>query len=727
MADRVGQQLGNYVLTQFLGKGGFAEVYLGKHVYLNTNAAIKALHVQLASSEQESFLKEARLIASLVHPNIVRVLDFGVQDGTPFLVMDYAPNGTLRQIHPRGTKLPILTVVSYTRQVAEGLQYAHNKKLIHRDIKPKNLLVGANHEILLSDFGTALVVETMHNQDLIEMSGTVTYMAPEQISGKPRAASDQYGLAVVVYEWLTGMPPFRGSFTELFTQHMFTPPTSLREALPNISEDVDQVIQTALAKDPDKRFGSVKAFANALQQACLVEQPTIAKLPPISAPLRAVPETLELPEVRLAKNEYDTATAALTEKEPVNSSTGKTSNATMVDSDSASNGEALTPVLPETSPMKTALPAQGQPASKHGISRRAVLSGLAAGVVLAGAATGSVLLFSQRTKPEVLSTPTATRAPSPTPSPTPAQSPSVTIPRNAVFIYRGHTQLVSSLAWSPDGQYLVTGSFDSSVQVWEWKGTTGSPTISYKHSQQVYTVGWSPDGQYIASAGLSSEVQVRDAAHATLVCAYNRHAHGVSSLAWSPDGQRIVSGGFDLTAQVWNASTCALITTYRNHYSEVLGVCWSPDGQYAASCGGHGNTNDSVQVWSPVTGNMLFSDYNYTQPVKAVAWSHDGMYIAAGSFDKNIHIIDATTGKIVHIFNDPSTDIRALAWSPDGTKLVTGGSKTNAVQVWDIASGKVIFNYKNHSKGIAAVAWSPDGKMIASGSYDKTAQVWFAP
>ena len=106
MADRVGQQLGNYVLTQFLGKGGFAEVYLGKHVYLNTNAAIKALHVQLASSEQESFLKEARLIASLVHPNIVRVLDFGVQDGTPFLVMDYAPNGTLRQIHPREPNSP---------------------------------------------------------------------------------------------------------------------------------------------------------------------------------------------------------------------------------------------------------------------------------------------------------------------------------------------------------------------------------------------------------------------------------------------------------------------------------------------------------------------------------------------------------------------------------------------------------------------------------------------
>src|SRR5207244_213194 len=152
--------------------------------------------------------------------------------------------------------------------------------LIHRDIKPENLLVGVNHEILLSDFGTALVVETIHNQSLFEMSGTVTYMAPEQIQGKPRPASDQYGLAVVIYEWLTGAPPFRGTFTELFTQHMFTQPLPLREKAPTLPPDVERVIMTALSKDPDKRFSNVKAFANALEQACLVEQPTISVRPP---------------------------------------------------------------------------------------------------------------------------------------------------------------------------------------------------------------------------------------------------------------------------------------------------------------------------------------------------------------------------------------------------------------------------------------------------------------
>src|SRR5712692_4311459 len=123
MNDRVGQQLGNYRLIRLLGQGGFADVYLGEHIYLKTPAAIKLLQTRLANDDLQSFLNEARSIANLVHPNIVRVLEFGVEGSTPFLVMDYAPNGTLRQLHPRGTRLPLATVVSYVKQIASALQY----------------------------------------------------------------------------------------------------------------------------------------------------------------------------------------------------------------------------------------------------------------------------------------------------------------------------------------------------------------------------------------------------------------------------------------------------------------------------------------------------------------------------------------------------------------------------------------------------------------------------
>src|SRR6266568_8408952 len=211
MADRVDQQLGNYQLIRLLGEGGFAEVYLGEHIYLGTQAAIKVLHTQLASDDVDKFRTEARTIARLVHPHIVRVLEFGVEGKTPFLVMDYAPNGTLRNLHPKGTQLQLDIIVTYVKQIADALQYAHNEKVIHRDIKPENMLLGRRNNILLSDFGIALVAQSSRYQSAREIAGTMVYMAPEQIQGKPRPASDQYSLGIVVYEWLSGDRPFHGS------------------------------------------------------------------------------------------------------------------------------------------------------------------------------------------------------------------------------------------------------------------------------------------------------------------------------------------------------------------------------------------------------------------------------------------------------------------------------------------------------------------------------------
>jgi serine/threonine protein kinase len=276
MADLIGQQLGNYRIIGLIGRGGFADAYLGEHIYLKTQVAIKVLRTRVANNEDlEGFLKEARTIAHLVHPHIVRVMDFGVEGETPFLVMDYAPNGTLRQRHPKGTTLPLTTITSYVKQTATALQYAHDEKLIHRDVKPENMLLGRKNDVLLSDFGIALVAQSSRYQNTQDVVGTVAYMSPEQIQGKPRPASDQYSLGIVVYEWLSGDRPFHGSFTELCTQHMFASPPPLREKVPTIPPDIEHVVTTALAKDPKQRFGSVQAFANALEQASQAQLPTI--------------------------------------------------------------------------------------------------------------------------------------------------------------------------------------------------------------------------------------------------------------------------------------------------------------------------------------------------------------------------------------------------------------------------------------------------------------------
>ncbi|SRR5579884_705418 len=268
MTDYSGQQLGSYRLLRPLGRGGFAEVYLGEHVRLGMKAAVKILHTNLIGEEIEAFQREAQVIANLGHPHIVRVLDFDVQQGTPFLVLDYAPNGSLREKHPRGRPLPLELVVQYTQQVGSALQYAHDNKLIHRDVKPENMLVGKQGEILLSDFGIAAVAHSTSSMSTQSSMGTLTYMAPEQIQGKPRRESDQYALAVTVYQWLSGEAPFQGSTSEIIAQHLAATPPPLRSKAPHVPAMVEQVVMTALTKNPQERFGSVQAFVTALEQAC---------------------------------------------------------------------------------------------------------------------------------------------------------------------------------------------------------------------------------------------------------------------------------------------------------------------------------------------------------------------------------------------------------------------------------------------------------------------------
>ncbi len=299
MVDRVGQQLGNYTIVRKLGEGGFADVYLGEHVHLGTYAAIKVLQTQLRSGDIEKFRSEARTVAHLIHPHIVRVLEFGVEGSMPFLVMDYAANGTLRQRHPRETQLSLPTVVEYVNQIAAGLQFAHDKKLIHRDVKPENMLIGQGDYILLSDFGLALISQSSRSQRTQEMAGTFAYMAPEQIQGKPRPASDQYALGIVTYEWLTGDYPFHGSLTEMAAQHLMMTPPPLREQVPTIPQAVEKVVMTALAKDPHDRYDSVQTFAGELQQ---VSQQQSSSTHAMSFPITPFPSLLLATDVPTIPN-----------------------------------------------------------------------------------------------------------------------------------------------------------------------------------------------------------------------------------------------------------------------------------------------------------------------------------------------------------------------------------------------------------------------------------------
>lgn len=269
MDDLLGQNYGNYRLVRLIGSGGFASVYEGEHILLGIKVAVKILG-RLEPHETGRFLQEAKIIADLHHPNIIRLLDFAIQDGQPFLVMEYAASGTLADQHPKGSILTLFQVASYVKQVADALQYAHDRSLIHRDVKPSNMLVQENGEIVLSDFGIARTDSESATTVTGGIAGTPNFMAPEQALGRPRSASDQYSLAVCAYLWLCGTYPFQGSSPyQIIQQHLEAQPRPPRELNPAISPQVEQVLLMALAKRPEDRFSTIREFAQYLEDASL--------------------------------------------------------------------------------------------------------------------------------------------------------------------------------------------------------------------------------------------------------------------------------------------------------------------------------------------------------------------------------------------------------------------------------------------------------------------------
>jgi serine/threonine-protein kinase len=283
----MGRRIGPYQLARPLGQGGSGHVFLGTHVQSGQHVALKIVRHPGSDAALKQLWNEARILSRLQqyrhHPDIVRMLDFMNEGPLSVLVMELAPHGTMRDRYPHGTRLTLPAIAYYARQVAAALQYTHTFGYIHRDVKPENLLLTRNGHVLLSDFGIA----TTANYAALtrDRMGTALYTAPEQALGMPCYASDQYSLAVVVYEWFCGHTPFVGSTREVLLQHHSVKPSSLVSQGRSVPLAVEQVMQIALSKDPADRFGSVQLFVQALLWA--MRQPMCPA--PISPQRQQVP------------------------------------------------------------------------------------------------------------------------------------------------------------------------------------------------------------------------------------------------------------------------------------------------------------------------------------------------------------------------------------------------------------------------------------------------------
>lgn len=302
-----GQKINDrYEIIKTIGEGGMANVYLANDTILERNVAIKVLRGDLSNDEKfiRRFKREALSVSNLSHPNIVEVYDVGEEDGNYYIVMEYIEGKTLKQLLQKRGALTLTEVLDIMSQLTDGLAHAHEAYIIHRDIKPQNIMIEDNGLVKITDFGIATAINSTQLTQTNSVMGSVHYLPPEQANGKGATIkSDIYSLGILMYELLTGSVPFKGdTAVEIALKHMKEKMPSVRKQNPTIPQSVENIILKATAKNPKNRYDSVREMYADLQTAMdrpnekrLVYEypendleetkviPTIAKEPKVSA------------------------------------------------------------------------------------------------------------------------------------------------------------------------------------------------------------------------------------------------------------------------------------------------------------------------------------------------------------------------------------------------------------------------------------------------------------
>lgn len=618
MENLVGKKLGGYKLLRLLGSGGFGEVYLGEHRHDKQLVAVKVLQ-PLAGDDFSTFINEARAFR-LIHPNIAQVVDFGIEKKVPFIVMKYAPNGTLRQRHPRGTRLPLSLVVSYVLQAANALQYAHHNRTVHRDIKPENLLVGSANEILVSDFGIATIIQSSRSYNIQEAAGTVTYMAPEQIQGMLSAASDQYALGIMVYEWLCGYPPFSGTFVEIATQHMLTIPTPLTSKIPELSHQVESVVLKALEKNPNNRFNNIHEFAKALEKS-------------FTAPIGA---TIFTHRVHRVSGESNSGVIWSPDDKFIAFDQDNYKSYAIHVLDVFSNKSIKTYELDQKlDSMAWLNDGLYSIYSKHGGDRS---------FYWAKSVTGdeySRIYFQNM-----------------------ASGTSKVIPCHRYY------HIVDFLKGSPNGKYIAVVAVDyfstlpseddrdpfgHTVEVYdtdtcsfvleytcesthEYYDKEKGANISEIYGNRVTALSWSPDSTKLVSLDNSHIIRIWDVNEKREIMRYHQN-NGVSGIAWSPDGTWIATDDhlqYEWMIRLRNLFTDKVVICKGLLWGEGIDIIrWSPNGKYIAVASRHYSVvhqmdeGDNIYIFDTMTGQCIFV---YDKPpgyINDLCWSHNSLYIAS--------------------------------------------------------------------------------------------------
>jgi WD40 repeat protein len=670
----IGQQVGRFRVVRELGRGGGGIVFLAIDPLLGRETALKVpkLEVLLTPEMRRRFLREARMAATLNHPNLASVYESGDAGGVCYIVSAYCPGGDLaRWLRQHPGPIPPRVAAALVADLAGAVQHMHEHGIWHRDIKPSNILLDPSARAeggftpRLTDFGLAKLREgegdATRNGAVL---GTPPYMAPEQIEGRLHdigPATDVYGLGAVLYELLTRRPPFQGT-TDRETLRRAAgvepiPPRRLRADLPR---DLETICLKCLCKEPSGRYLRADELADDLRRF-LDGRPIQAR--PIGLGGRAVKW--------LRRRPREAGLAALTVLAVL----------ALLLVNLWHTGRARE----RSSELKAVSTRQ-----REQFERAEQLERLA------------------REQFNLLCLRSAQQA---------WEDGEAEVARELLQRY----QRPDSVENDPCGFAWRHLWHLCDSHLWPDRARRRNIVVRESHPPEAWTVAYAPDGSLLASAGQDSTVQIREPATGRVLATLRGHRSLVGCVAFGPDGTLLASGDFDGTIRLWNARLGESLATLEGHTQFVRALAFSPDGRVLAS----GGRDHQVKLWDVAARRPTFTLAGHDDDVRALAFAPEGQRLASASEDATIKLWDSATGELRSTLHD-AHEIWSLVFAPQGD-LLASGNKAGRVVLWGVGSGQPRITLRGHSLGVRALAFTPDGRTLASGGENNTIKLWHIP